>query len=83
MRFLTAVTEEAPDERVTAIRDYHHELKGMCEAPTVSEVVRTASIIDGLVSAAEDTDVAVIGTVAHSRLHEFAFGDLQRTSAIG
>ncbi|MFB6236376.1 MAG: amino acid permease [Halopenitus sp.] len=75
VRFLSAIDEDAPEERLTAMRDYHQKLKGLCEAPTTSEVVETENIIDGLVTAAADADVAVIGTVAHSRLHEFAFGD--------
>ncbi|MFB6282597.1 MAG: amino acid permease [Halobacteria archaeon] len=75
VRFLTAVDEDAPEERVTATREYHEELEALCEAPTRSEVIRTSDIIETLVTASQDTDVAVIGTVAHSRIHEFAFGD--------
>lgn len=75
VQFLTAIDDDAPDERMRAARDYHRNLEALCEAPTTSEVVRTADIIDGLVSAAQDTDVAVVGTVAHSRVHEFVFGD--------
>jgi len=75
VRFLTAVDEDAPAEQVTAARDYHRDLESLCEAPTTSNVVRTADLLDDLVSAAQGTDVAVIGTVAHSRIHEFAFGD--------
>jgi len=75
VRFLTAVDEDAPEEQVTATRDYHRDLEALCEAPTTSEVVRTADLLDDLVSAAQGTDVAVIGTVVHSRIHEFAFGD--------
>ncbi len=75
IRFLTAVEEEAPEEQVTATTTYHAELEKLCTAPTESEVVRTSHVIDGLVAATGDTDVAVIGTVAHSRIHEFAFGD--------
>ncbi|WP_254820865.1 amino acid permease [Haloglomus halophilum] len=75
VRFLTAIAEEAPEERETAARDYHHSLEALCEAPTTSEVVRARDVIEGLLSAAQDTDVAIVGTVAHSRVHEFAFGD--------
>ncbi|WP_396614017.1 amino acid permease (plasmid) [Haloferax sp. S1W] len=75
VRFLTAVDKDAPEEQVTATRDYHCELETLCEAPTTSEVVRTSDLLDDLVSAAQETDVAVIGTVVHSRIHEFAFGD--------
>jgi len=75
VRFLTGVDEDAPEEQVTAAREYHRELETLCEAPTTSDVVRTADLLDDLIAAAEGTDVAVIGTVVHSRLHEFAFGD--------
>lgn len=75
VRFLTAIHEDAPVERTAAIEDYHRELETLCEAPTVSEVIRGSDIIDSLVSAAQGTDVAVVGTVAHSRIHEFVFGD--------
>lgn len=36
---------------------------------------RTDDIIDGIISAARWADIAVVGSVAHSRLHEFVFGD--------
>jgi amino acid transporter/nucleotide-binding universal stress UspA family protein len=75
VRFLTAIPEDAPEERITATRDYHDELATLCEASTTSDIVRVSNIIDGLVSAAQGADVAVIGTVAHTRIHEFAFGD--------
>ena len=35
----------------------------------------TSDTIPDLDSAAADTNFAVIGTVAHSRVHEFVFGD--------
>ena len=75
VRFLTAIDEDAPEERATAIRDYHRELEALCAAPTTSEIVQVSDIIGGLVSAARDADIAIIGTVAHSRIHEFVFGN--------
>ena len=75
VRFLTAIDEEAPEERFAAITDYHRQLEALCNARTTSEVVRTSDLIDGIVSATQDADVAVIRTVAHSRVHKFAFGD--------
>ena len=75
VRFLSAVPQDAPDEQLAATRDYHEELQALCEAPTSSDVVRTSELVDGLITAAAAADIAVVGTAAHSRLHEFAFGD--------
>ncbi|WP_135662736.1 amino acid permease [Halorhabdus rudnickae] len=75
VRFLTAIDEDASDNQETATREYHRKLETLCEAPTASDVVRTTDLLDDLVSAAQGTDMAVIGTVAHSRIHEFAFSD--------
>ena len=75
VRFLTAIDEDAPAEQEKAIKDYHEELAELCDSPTTSEVVRTSKVVQGLVSAVKATDIVVVGTVAHSRIHEFAFGD--------
>jgi len=75
VRFLTAVDESAAETMVDGTTTYHEQLSDLCVAPTKSEVIRTGDPISGLVEAAAGTDVSVVGTVAHSRLHEFAFGD--------
>ena len=75
VRFLTAIPEDAPAEQLSATEEYHEALAALCDSPTTSEIVRDSDHVEGLVSAAEGGAVAVIGTVAHSRIHEFMFGD--------
>ncbi len=55
--------------------DYHQGVERLCEAPTSSEVVCTADIVDGLVFAASDIDFPIVGIVTYSRIHEFSLGD--------
>ncbi|MFB6186431.1 MAG: hypothetical protein ABEI86_06140 [Halobacteriaceae archaeon] len=75
IRFITAIDETSREEQVTAAKSYHEELADLCTVSTESIVVRTEDIIDGLVSATDSSDIAITGTVAHSRVHELIFGD--------
>ncbi|GAA0302012.1 amino acid permease [Halarchaeum salinum] len=75
IRFLTAVDEDASTDHVAATETHLNDLEALCTATTTSEVVRTSETIAGLVSAAGNADVAVIGTVASSRMREIALGD--------
>lgn len=75
VRCITAIDEDPPGDLVTVTEEYLQGLQEFCEAPPTSEIVRTSNLTDGVVSAAAETDIAVVGTVAHSRLHEIVFGD--------
>ncbi|NHN61368.1 MULTISPECIES: amino acid permease [Halorussus] len=75
IRFITAVGEDASDELVDSTGEYHRELEALCSATTRSEIVRTGDPVDGVVTRATDADVAIVGTVAHSRVHELVLGD--------
>jgi nucleotide-binding universal stress UspA family protein len=76
LRFVTAIEPDAPEEEVDATTAYHDDLDELCTAATTSEVVRSDDPIEGIVSVAGDADVVVVGTVAHSRIHELLLGDL-------
>lgn len=76
IRFITAINEESSEEQVRAAESYHAELADLCIALTESTVIRTYDIIDELVATADGSDIAVVGTVAHSWIHELVLGDL-------
>ncbi|MFH5801886.1 amino acid permease [Haladaptatus sp. CMAA 1911] len=75
IRFVTAVDPSASKEQITVAREFLHELEGLCSGETESEVIQVSDTIAGLVSAAAGADVAILGTVAHSRIHEMVLGD--------
>ncbi|MFB6137392.1 MAG: amino acid permease [Halobacteriaceae archaeon] len=75
VRFVAAVDPGAQDEQVAATEAYHERLAEVCSVPTASQVVRAHDRTAALADAAGECDLAVVATVAHSRVHEFLFGD--------
>ena len=74
VRFIAAIDDGSRDEEEAATESYHRDLAELCTVPTASVVVRTSDVVDGLVAAADGSDVAITGTVVHTRVHELLFG---------
>jgi amino acid transporter/nucleotide-binding universal stress UspA family protein len=68
VRFLFAVSEDAPDELIETIEDYHDELDELCTVSVESTIVRTHTEIDGLSRELESSDLVMLSTVTHRRL---------------
>ncbi|WP_227353851.1 universal stress protein [Haladaptatus salinisoli] len=75
IRFVTAVDADASDELLDATREFLDELERLCSVETESTVLETTETVDELVAATTKADLAILGTVAHSRAHELVFGD--------
>lgn len=75
VRFITIVSEAVSDELINATTEYHYELEALCTASPQNDIVRTSNPLAGHVPSATNADVAIVGTVAHSRLHELFVGD--------
>lgn len=75
IRFVTAVDPSASEEQIGVAREFLHELEGLCSVETESEVIQVSDTVSGLVAAAASADIAIVGTVAHSRIHEMVLGD--------
>jgi amino acid transporter/nucleotide-binding universal stress UspA family protein len=82
VRFLTAMAADASDDEAATVQAFHDRLAGHCDSPTASRIVRTDDVTAGLVEATGDADLAVVGTLARSRLRDLLFSnrtaDLQR-----
>lgn len=83
LRFITAVGEEPTDDQIEATTEFHEELASLCTVPVEMEIVRGDNRISGVIDAASESDLAVVGAVAHSRLHEIFFGDPAVTISSG
>ncbi|MFU8869833.1 amino acid permease [Natronococcus sp.] len=68
VRFLFAVDEDAPDELLETIDEYHAELDALCTVPVESTIVRTDDEIEGLSRELESADLVMLSTVTHRRL---------------
>ncbi|MCO8255735.1 universal stress protein [Haladaptatus sp. AB618] len=75
IRFVTAVDSDVSDEQLGVTRAFLTDLEELCSVETESEIIRVADTVDGLVAEASTADLAILGTVAHSRLHEMLLGD--------
>ncbi|MWV40219.1 amino acid permease [Natrialba sp. INN-245] len=68
LRFLFAVSEDAPDELIETIEEYHAELDDLCTVPVESTVIRADDEVDDLSSELESSDIVMLSTVTHRRL---------------
>ncbi|MFC4438376.1 MULTISPECIES: amino acid permease [Natrialbaceae] len=68
VRFLFAVSENAPDELLETIEEYHDELDELCIVPVESTIVRTDDEIAGLSRELGSADLVMLSTVTHRRL---------------
>ena len=83
LRFVTAVRRDVTDERMQATRKFHAELADICTVSVQTDIVRAEDRVRGIIEAATASDLAVVGAVAHSTLHEFFFGDPAVTISAG
>jgi nucleotide-binding universal stress UspA family protein len=67
------------DEAGTA-QAFHDRLAEHCDSPTTSQIIRTDDVIPGLVEATGNADLAIVGTMARSRLRDFF--STNRTTAL-
>ncbi len=68
VRFLYAMSTDAPDELVETIEAYHAELDEICTVPVESTIVRTDDDVEGLSAELESADLVMLSTVTHHRL---------------
>ncbi|AXR82519.1 universal stress protein [Natrarchaeobaculum sulfurireducens] len=68
VRFLYAMSTDAPDELVETIEEYHAELDEICTVPVESSIVRTNDDVEGLSAELESADLVMLSTVTHHRL---------------
>ncbi len=71
--FVRTVRDDATDEEVAEVREYHRQLGRLCNGPTRSEVLRTQDPIAGLVHATARFDLAITGTTSERPLHAMFF----------
>ncbi|ELY55211.1 amino acid permease-associated protein [Natronococcus amylolyticus DSM 10524] len=68
VRFLFAVSEDAPEELLETVEEYHDDLDDLCTVPVDSTIVRTDDEVEGLSEALESADLVMLSTVTHRRL---------------
>ena len=83
IRFVTAISAEATDDQVAATREFHEELADRCTVPVETVIVRGDDRVAGIVDAAEGCDLALVGAVAHSLLHDVLVGNPAVTISSG
>ena len=83
LRFVTAIGADPTDDQVSATAEFLEELAELCTVPVETEIVRTENRVAGIIDAAADSGLAVVGAVAHSWLHDAFFGDPAVTISSG
>ncbi|MDG5819269.1 amino acid permease [Natronococcus sp. A-GB7] len=68
VRFLFAIGEDAPEELLETVEEYHDDLDDLCTVPVESTIVRTNDEIEGLSRELESADLVMLSTVTHRRL---------------
>ncbi len=68
VRFLFPVAENASDELLETIEDYHAELDDICTVPVESTIVQADDTVDGLKRELASADLVMLSTVTHRRL---------------
>jgi amino acid transporter/nucleotide-binding universal stress UspA family protein len=73
LRFVHVLPEDARDQQVESVENYHHKLEQLVDADTESAVARATDLIGAINTITGDADLVVMGAPAHRvRL----FGDL-------
>jgi amino acid transporter/nucleotide-binding universal stress UspA family protein len=75
IRFLTAMGADATDAEVDTVQAFHDRLADHCDSSTSSEIIRTDDVTAGLVDAAHGADLAIVGTLARSRIRDLFFSN--------
>ncbi|GAB7020257.1 amino acid permease [Halostagnicola bangensis] len=68
IRFVYPVGEDAPEELLETVEEYHDQLDDLCTVPVESTIVRADDAVEGLKSELETADVVMLSTVTHRRL---------------
>ncbi len=68
VRFLFPVEENASDELLETIEDYHADLDDLCTVPVESTIVQADDAVDGLKRELASADLVMLSTVTHRRL---------------
>jgi nucleotide-binding universal stress UspA family protein len=70
LRFLTAMGADASDDEIDTVRAFHDRLAEHCDSSPSSQIICTDAIVPGLVEATGDADLALVGTMARSRIRD-------------
>jgi amino acid transporter/nucleotide-binding universal stress UspA family protein len=70
IRFLTAMGPDGSEDEGGTVQAFHDRLADHCDSPAASQIIRTEDVTTGLVEATGDADLAVVGTMARSRLRD-------------
>ena len=80
IRVLTAMGPDGSDDETGTVQAFHDRLVEHCNSPTSREIIRPENVVSDLVTAAGNTDLAIVGTMARSRLRDFF--STNRTTAL-
>ncbi|MFC4551573.1 MULTISPECIES: amino acid permease [Halorussus] len=83
LRFVTAVGPDPTQEQIDTTEEFHEELADLCTVPVELDIVRSEDRLSGVIDAAVGSDFAVVGAVAHSKLHDIFLGDPAVTISSG
>ena len=75
IRFLTAMDADVSDAEVDTVQAFHDRLADHCDSSTASEIIRTEDVTTGLVDATGSADLAIVGTMARSRIRDLFFSN--------
>jgi len=75
IRFLTAMDADVSDAEVDTVQAFHDRLADHCDSSTASEIIRTEDVTTGLVDATGSADLAIVGTMARSRIRALFFSN--------
>lgn len=80
IRVLTAMGPDGSDDEAGTAQAFHDRLVEHCNSPTFREIIRPENVVSGLVTATGNADLAIVGTMARSRLRDFF--STNRTTAL-
>ena len=61
---------DASDDEIDTVRAFHDRLAEHCDSSPSSQIICTDAIVPGLVEATGDADLALVGTMARSRIRD-------------
>jgi amino acid transporter/nucleotide-binding universal stress UspA family protein len=75
VRLLTAMAAGASDDEIDTVRAFHERLVEHCDSSPSSQIICTDDIVSGLVEATDGADLALVGTMARSRIRDLFFSN--------
>lgn len=73
LRFVFSLGDNASEQAIETIREYHAELDDQCSVPVEGVLVRTDDSLERLVSELDQADLVMLSTVTHRRLPDLLF----------